>query len=422
MFRASTLLTTLLLALTVSANPIVIRDSPVKLPLVRRLNTAGLANLVQHDSARVKALLTRAEAKANGFQEDAAAAASIIDETVSNQIVSYIASVGVGSPATTYDLIVDTGSSNTWVGAGTAYKTTSTSIKTSNKVSVTYGSGSFSGTEYLDQVTITSGLVIANQSIGVASKVDILTTLLSTKQSDLPQSSGFSGVDDTLSPATTTLIPTVTDNAYSQGIITAHELAISFEPTTSDDDVNGEISWGGVDSSKYTGSITYTSLTTTSPASLYWGINQSITYGSSSTSILKSTAGIVDTGTTLVYIATDAYDRYVSATGATLDSTTGLLKITSAQYSALQPLYFNINGVAFELTPNAQLWPRSLNTAIGGSASDLYLVVNDIGSVTGSGLDFINGYAFLERFYAVFDTANSRVGFATTSYTNATTN
>ncbi|KAG6837334.1 hypothetical protein H0H93_011429 [Arthromyces matolae] len=225
----------------------------------------------------------------------------------------------------------------------------------------------------------------------------------------------------TLSPATSTLIPTVTDNAFSLGLVTANQIGISFEPTTTDEVLNGEISWGGVDSSKYTGSITYASLTSTSPASLYWGINQSIRYGSS-TSILSSTAGIVDTGTTLVYIATDAYNRYRSATGAVLDSTTGLLRITSSQFSSLQSLFFTINGVAFELTANAQLWPRSLNTAIGGSASNIYLVVADIGSNTGSGLDFINGYAFLERFYTVFDTANKRIGFATTPFTTATTN
>jgi len=35
-------------------------------------------------------------------------------------------------------------------------------------------------------------------------------------------------------------------------------------------------------------------LTKTSPANEFWGINQAITYGS--TSILSSTAGIVDTG------------------------------------------------------------------------------------------------------------------------------
>ena len=74
------------------------------------------------------------------------------------------------------------------------------------------------------------------------------------------------------------------------------------------------------------------------------------------------------------------------------------------------------------LTPNGQIWPRALNTDIGGVAGDIYLVVAAIGNNSGSGLDFINGQTWLERFYAVFDTANQRVGFATTSFTDATTN
>jgi cathepsin E len=74
------------------------------------------------------------------------------------------------------------------------------------------------------------------------------------------------------------------------------------------------------------------------------------------------------------------------------------------------------------LTPNAQIWPRALNTDIGGVAGDIYLIVNSIGTPSGEGLDFINGQTFLERFYAVFDTTNKRVGFATTSFTTATTN
>ncbi|KAG2352514.1 hypothetical protein BDR07DRAFT_1384186 [Suillus spraguei] len=99
----------------------------------------------------------------------------------------YIAAVGVGSPATTYNLIVDTGSSNTWVGAGTAH----------------LRSGSFSGTEYLDTGHSRSGLVITQQSIGVAAT-----------------STGFSGVDGigigpdltegTLTDYPDTTIPTVT--------------------------------------------------------------------------------------------------------------------------------------------------------------------------------------------------------------------
>lgn len=75
-----------------------------------------------------------------------------------------------------------------------------------------------------------------------------------------------------------------------------------------------------------------------------------------------------------------------------------------------------------ELTANAQLWPRTLNTAIGGTAGNLYLIVANLGTPSGEGLDFINGMTLLERFYAVFDTANKQVGFATTSFTQATTN
>ena len=44
-------------------------------------------------------------------------------------------------------------------------------------------------------------------------------------------------------------------------------------------------------------------ITRTSPSNLFWGINQSIRFGSSTT-ILSNTAGIVDTGTTPTLIAT----------------------------------------------------------------------------------------------------------------------
>jgi len=411
MFPA-TLLTTLILALSVAANPVLVNRSPVTLPISRRVNLSSVNNLVRHDQTRAKALKAKGAAKAAGTFSEAA----IVNEPIDDQAVTYVASVGVGSPATTYSLLIDTGSSNTWVGAGQAYVKTSTSKQTSNSVSVTYGSGSFSGTEFTDTVTLASGLVIPGQSIGVAST-----------------STGFQGVDgilgigpvdltvDTLSPATSSSIPTVTDNLFKNGVISSNEIGISFVPTTSNDAVNGEITWGGTDSTKFTGSITFIPVTTTSPANLFWGINQSVRYGSS-TSILSTTAGIVDTGTTLVLLATDGFNKYQSATGGVLDSATGLLRITSTQFSNLQSLFFTAGGTTFELTANAQIWPRSLNADIGGVAGRIYLIVADLGSPSGEGLDFINGFAFLERFYSVFDTANKRVGLATTSFTKATSN
>lgn len=54
---------------------------------------------------------------------------------------------------------------------------------------------------------------------------------------------------DTLTPATTSTIPTVTDNLFSQGTITSDLVAVSFEPTTSLTSSNGELTWGWLQSS-----------------------------------------------------------------------------------------------------------------------------------------------------------------------------
>lgn len=94
-------------------------------------------------------------------------------------------------------------------------------------------------------------------------------------------------------------------------------------------------------------------------------------------------------------MSTDAFSKYQAATGGFLDYSTGLLAISPAQYSALKPLTFKIGGKSFDLSPNAQIWPRSLNSMIGGTSDLIYLIVGDIGTPSGSGLDFINGYTFL---------------------------
>ena len=60
----------------------------------------------------------------------------------------------------------------------------------------------------------------------------------------------------TLSPDKNSAIPTVTDNLFSQGTIPSDLIAVSFEPTTTDDSQNGELTFGATDSTKYTGSIT----------------------------------------------------------------------------------------------------------------------------------------------------------------------
>ena len=146
----------------------------------------------------------------------------------------------------------------------------------------------------MDTVTLSSDLVIQNQSIGVASL-----------------SQGFAGVDGILGVGPVDLttgtlggssetIPTVTDNLFSQGVISSNLVSVSYNPITNEPSTNGELIFGGTDSNAFTGDITFTPVTSTSPASEFWGIDQSISYGAD-TSLLSSTAGIVDTGTTREY-------------------------------------------------------------------------------------------------------------------------
>ncbi|KAI0081057.1 aspartic protease [Panus rudis PR-1116 ss-1] len=422
MLPSASLLATIALAVAAVGSPVfeghagetlAKRASPITLPVSKKLNTTTgpITALLQRDQARAKVLRARGSAK-GPFKE-----APIVGSLpATNGAVQYTAVLNVGNPPTAYTLQVDTGSSNTWVGATKPYIQTSTSIQTRDQFFVIYGSGaSARGTEFNDHVSLGSSLQVVGQSIGAA-----------TQQTGFDDVDGVLGLGPngltigTLSPDTTQIIPTVTDNLFSQAVISQNLLSVSFEPTTTIGNVNGELTFGGTDSSKFVGSINNVPITRTSPANGFWGIDLSIRSGT--TSILSQTAGIVDTGTTLTLIATDAFKRYLQITGGAVDPVTTLVKISPAQFANLKSLFFTINNVDYEFTANAQAWPRALNGAIGGDANSVYLIVGDIGSNSGSGFDFILGFTWLERFYSVYDTANRRVGLANTPFTRATTN
>ncbi|KAG2351310.1 hypothetical protein BDR07DRAFT_1501905 [Suillus spraguei] len=112
------------------------------------------------------------------------------------------------------------------------------------------------------------------------------------------------------------MLPTVTDCLFQQRNILY---------------VHGEISFGEANPYSHTGNIEYTDITTPT-SSRYWSINQRITYGY-----------------TFLYIASDAYERYEAATGGTVNAANGFPLTTTLPYGL------------YKLTPNAQIWPRSLN-------------------------------------------------------------
>ncbi|KAF8139020.1 aspartic proteinase [Boletus edulis] len=299
--------------------------------------------------------------------------------------VYYVAQVGVGSPATNHTLVLDTGSANTW--------------------SIQYA-GTFYGEEWFDTVTLSPDLVINQQSIGVShvfsfNKSDGIDGVLGIGPVDLTENT-VDGVDTVL---------TVMDNLHSQGTISEEVLGVFFNP----DLQVGALTFGSYDESAIRGPMLYFPVTTTPPASGFWGTELSIGYGNDT--ILSSAADVFSTSVPFIALAVDAYNNYKSKTGATLDLATGYLTITPEQYNNLESLVLYIGDVSFALTPNAQIWPRHLNYILGGSSDKIYLIVYDLGDQAEPGFEFIVGYTFLERFYCVFDTTNQRIGLADTDYT-----
>ncbi|KAG2358187.1 aspartic peptidase domain-containing protein [Suillus spraguei] len=388
---------TLLLALSITGSPVEVRNSPTILPLTRRLDFSNGTIDLDHNmhGKRVESipmLFSRGR---------------------------HIVALDVGNPPTTYNLVVDTGSAVTWIGGGTQYD--GTGVNTGRGVKVSYGGGqfsvaSFSGTFFVETVTLRDGLTIPNYELAVASTVSNFRFdgILGLAPPDITV--------NTLTNDPSATYPTFTDWLVTAGAIRQNIVGIFFRPLTGDRNTDaGGLAFGEPDYTKCTSNIVYTDITNTRRSKKYWGIDQRITYGNKN--ILLRTAGIIDTGSCFIYIASDAYRRYQAATGATFHEQADLLRMTPRQYRALRDLKFYIGNGVFSLTPNAQIWPRSLNSIIPGAENNsIYLIIKSMGTPTGAGLDFIVGWTFMQRFYTVLDRDNRKVGFAMTSFTHATTN
>ncbi|KAG2355480.1 aspartic peptidase domain-containing protein [Suillus spraguei] len=104
------------------------------LSLALRLNfpNGTISNFLQRDKARVAAL--------RGYNAHGQRAENV---PVTNSHFDWTVQVGVGNPPTTYNLVVDSGSSITWVGASKTYVKTVTSVPTGIAVRERSGAGNF---------------------------------------------------------------------------------------------------------------------------------------------------------------------------------------------------------------------------------------------------------------------------------------
>ncbi|KDN33925.1 hypothetical protein RSAG8_12985, partial [Rhizoctonia solani AG-8 WAC10335] len=164
--------------------------------------------------------------------------------------------------------------------------------------------------------------------------------------------------------------------------------------------VDGELNFGGINLKKYKEWINWVKITDKEPFNRDWGFEQTIMYGNQ---ILQPpSVGNVDSGSTMIYITSEAFDVYSkSLPGSKIDPKTELLEIPEGSLGQMQSLFFVINGVSYEFPPSAQIWPHALNELLGGKADAYYSVIGPIGGTGGDSTPpgFINGYMFLQRFY-----------------------
>ncbi|KAJ7254603.1 aspartic peptidase domain-containing protein [Mycena rebaudengoi] len=335
-----------------------------------------------------------------------------LDGPLTDEVTQFTASLDVGSPSKRFDLIVDTSSANT-VFLADQFIATKTSITTQDPVKVVYRDNStFLGVRVFDRIMF-DDIVLFNKSIAIGKK-----------------STGFGKADGILGLGPRSLsrgtvlndldnpVPAFTDALLCQRNITNPLFSLFLRPTLKEDEVNGVLTFGDIDATEPTGEVTFAIVNTLNASTQYWGIDQNVTYGART--ILSSAKAIIDSSTTLVLLESNAFRQYASLAGAVMDPATGLLRISDI--NRLQSVFFTINGKPFEFTANAQIWPRALNTLIGGSAKNVYLIIAELEPTNGEDIDIVLGVVFLQRFFTVYDYKNAQVGFANTAFTNATTN
>ncbi|KAI0832020.1 aspartic peptidase domain-containing protein [Trametes gibbosa] len=333
---------------------------------------------------------------------------------------SFFGSIAVGTPAISYDVILDTGSSDLWLAASDGVSTSSSdgiptfdsSASTSftdlnTSFSISYGSGAARGTLGKDAVRF-AGFEVDSQTFGVVTQVS--TDLLNSPVSGL-MGLGFESI------AASGAKPFWQALADSDGTLDSPLMA--FQLTRFVDTANasplepgGTFNLGAVNTSLFTGSIDYQDIPSGQEG--YW-IQQLAALTVNGDSItLPSGSGAyaaIDTGTTLVGGPEDA----VSALYAQIP---GSSTLSGSQGYYTYPCSTEVN-VTMRFGSSSIAWPISnadflLQQISQDTCVGAFFSLDTTGT---SAPPWIVGDTFLKNVYSVFRASPASVGFAQLSDT-----
>ncbi|KAI1851557.1 hypothetical protein JX265_012361 [Neoarthrinium moseri] len=314
----------------------------------------------------------------------------------------YLTPVSIGTPATTLNLDFDTGSADLWVFSTELSSSTqsghsvynpsksSTAKKLSGSTwSISYGDGSgASGDVYTDVVNI-GGVSFATQAVEAASKVS--SQFVQDTNNDGLVGLAFSSIN-TVSPNAQ---KTFFDNVKSS--LSSPLFAVDLKHNQP-----GTYEFGKTTSSKYTGSIAYTSVDTSEG---FWDFTAS-SYKVGSTSYSTKLTGIADTGTTLLLLPASVVKNYYSKVSGAVNSSSegGYVFPCSA---TLPTFTYTVGSVSIVIPAdymNFSPVSDGSSTCFGGLQSSADIGINIFGDVA------------LKAAYVVFNGASTpQVGFATKS-------
>lgn len=311
---------------------------------------------------------------------------------------SYFIKTEFGSADTPLLMLLDTGAGTTWVMGSNCQSSACTmhnsfgaadskTLQTSSETfSIAYGSGTVAGNLASDTVTITPALSLT-MSFGIAN----------TTSDDFTHFP-FDGI------LGLSLSEGVTDNFWKT-VQTAKKLTANIFGVALWRDVDGgtntgEIIFGATDPAKYTGSLSYTSVS--SSAGGDWAIPMDDMGYNGGKAGITGRLAYIDTGTTYVFgPAADVAALHKQIPGAV--SADGGVTFTVPCTSNL-PLTVYFSGVAYSIS--SKDWLSAASDDSGNCTSNIYghaVVANA----------WLLGDLFIKNVYAVFDVDQSRIGFAT---------
>lgn len=310
------------------------------------------------------------------------------------QNAQYFGEANIGTPAQTFEVIYDTGSSNLWV-PGTAcsfiacfgktkYDHTKSSTYVANGTSfdIQYGSGPVSGKTSEDTAYL-AGFPIRGQ---LFAEIDDVSGLGAAYK--LGKFEGILGLAwDSIS---VNGMKTPFHNLVDMGVLDQDLFAFYLQ---SEDGAGGELTVGGTDPNHYQGTILWTPLN----SETYWRIPMDgMTVNGDS--VTSQTSAVIDSGTSLIAGPVLEVKALAKKVGAR-PFTNGEYKIDCDADSP--DIVYRFSGVDYPLTKSDYI----INS--GGVC-----LFGFVGLELPGNVGWIVGDVFMRKYYSVFDWGNERMGFA----------